>query len=214
MTTSSGMNERTNERKATYTVFITFTFNSPFSSSMAAIPMMEGGMTVVDAMVACGLDHVHLFMDQTQAERFANDVFDDLFTSCLDITFKELDEHFKTYGELTVAQGQIRVRPGSRKNIKAFVQWTRDELRLGRDPSLTPFPIDIVSDCIRRYKTHEKFLTDSKTLSGPQSPRSLKSRRSGRIGSPHSSTTFVALLDVMAFPSSTSVERRMNLTMA
>ena len=116
----------------------------------------DRGMTVVDAMVACGLDHDHLFMDETQAQRFANDIFDDLFTSCLDITFKELDEHFKTYSDLTVAQGQIRVRPGTRKNIKAFVQWTRDEIRLGRDPSATPFPIELVSDLIRRYKTHEE----------------------------------------------------------
>jgi hypothetical protein len=60
-----------------------------------------------------------------QAERIAEDIFDNLFTSCLDITFKELDEHFKTYSELSAAQGQIRVRPGTRKNIKAFMQWTR-----------------------------------------------------------------------------------------
>ena len=141
---------------------------------MADLLMMDDGMTVVDAMIACGLDHDNLFMDQTQAQRFASDVFDDLFTSCLDVTFKELDDHFKTYGDLTIAQGQIRVCPGTRKNIKAFVQWTRDELRLGRDPSTTPFPVDTVSDCIRRYKTHEKFLTDAKTLSEAAKPEKFK----------------------------------------
>jgi hypothetical protein len=141
---------------------------------MADMMIADRGMTVVNAMVACGLDHDHLFMDQTQAQRFANDIFDDLFTSCLDITFKELDEHFKTYSDLTVAQGQIRVRPGTRKNIKAFVQWTRDEIRLGRDPSATPFPIELVSDLIRRYKTHEKFIADSKTLSEAAKPDKFK----------------------------------------
>ena len=54
------------------------------------------GMTVTDAMEACGVDHVLLFMDETQAQRLANDIFDDLFSTCLDVTFKELDEHFKT----------------------------------------------------------------------------------------------------------------------
>ena len=74
----------------------------------------------------------------------------------------------------TIAQGQIRLRPGPRKNIKAFVQWVRDEIRLGRDPAATPFPIDLVNDLIRRHKTHEKFLIDSKTLSDAARPDKFK----------------------------------------
>ena len=136
--------------------------------------MAFDGLTVIDAMIACGVDHDILFMDETQAQRLAADIFGDQFTSCLDVTFKELDEHFKTYSDLTVAQGQIRVRPGTRKNIKAFVQWARDELRLGRDPAASAFPIDLVSDLIRRYKTHEKFLIDSKTLSEAARPEKFK----------------------------------------
>ena len=126
--------------------------------------------TVLDALIACGVDNVALFLEETQAQRIADDIFDGTFTSCMDITFKELDEHFKTYSDLTVAQGQIRIRPGTRKNIKAFVQWTRDEICLGRDPSVTPFPVDQVGDLIRRYKTHEKFQTDSKTLAEAAKP--------------------------------------------
>jgi hypothetical protein len=141
---------------------------------MAAIMMIDDMLTVVDAMVACGVDHDHLFMDETQAQRLASDIFGDQFSLCLDITFKELDEHFKTYSDLTVVQGQIRVRPGTRKNIKAFVQWARDELRLGRNPTMTPFPVEQVSDLIRRYKTHEKFLNDSKTLSEAAKPDKFK----------------------------------------
>ena len=141
---------------------------------MAAIMMLDDMLTVADAMAACGVDHDHLFMDETQTQRLASDIFGDEFSSCLDITFKELDDHFKTYSDLTVAQGQIRVRPGTRKNIKAFVQWTRDKLRLGRNPASTPFPIEQVSDLIRRYKTHEKFLNDSKTLSEAAKPGKFK----------------------------------------
>lgn len=117
--------------------------------------------TVLNALIACGVDNVALFLGETQAQRIADDIFDDTFTSCMDVTFKELDDHFKTYSDLTAAQGQIRIRPGTRKNIKAFVQWTRDEIRLGRDPSLTPFPVAQVGELIRRYKTHEKFQNDS-----------------------------------------------------
>ena len=130
--------------------------------------------TVLGALIACGVDNVALFMDESQAQRIADDIFDNLFTTCMDMTFKELDEHFKTYSDLTVAQGQIRLRPGTRKNIKAFVQWTRDELRLDREPNLTPFPVERVSDLIRRYKTHEKFQTDSKTLAEAAKPEKFK----------------------------------------
>ncbi|KAI2501831.1 hypothetical protein MHU86_12596 [Fragilaria crotonensis] len=116
---------------------------------------MEGAFTVVDALIACGVNNNVLFMEQTQAQRIASDIFDNTFTSCMDVTFRELDEHFKTYFDLTAAQGQIRLNPGIRKNIKAFVQWVRDEIRLGRDPTDTAFPIERVTDLIRRYHTHE-----------------------------------------------------------
>ncbi len=43
-------------------------------------------------------------------------------------------------------------------------------MRLGRDPTASPFPIELVVDLIRRYKTHEKFLNDSKTLSEAAKP--------------------------------------------
>lgn len=72
---------------------------------MADIMIEADERTVVDAMVMCGVEHDALFMDETQAQRLANDIFDDRFDSCLDINFKELDDHFKTYSDLTVAQG-------------------------------------------------------------------------------------------------------------
>ncbi|KAI2498346.1 hypothetical protein MHU86_16157 [Fragilaria crotonensis] len=130
--------------------------------------------TVVDALIACGVDNVALFMGQTQAIRIADDVFNGSFLSCLDITFKELDEAFKAYSELSVAQGQIRVPTGTRKNVKAFLQWTRDEICLARDPSHTPFPVNKVLDLIRRYKTHEQFQTNSKMLAEAAKPEKFK----------------------------------------
>ena len=118
---------------------------------------MAAILTVRDAMIACGIHNVALFIDKTQAQRIAEDIFGDLFTSCMDVTFKELDKHFKTYSDLTVPQGQIRLRPGTRKNAKAFVQWTRDKICLGRDPSHNPFPVHLVSNLFVITKLMKSF---------------------------------------------------------
>ena len=80
-----------------------------------AMMMIDPGFTVVDAMVVCGVDHDILFLEETQATRLAGDIFLNQFSSCMDITFKELDERFKAYSDLTIVQGQIRVRPGPAK---------------------------------------------------------------------------------------------------
>ena len=153
------------------------------------------GLTVVDAMVACGLDHDVLFMGETQAQRLASDIFGNQFSACLDVTFKELDEHFKTYGDMTVAQGRIQVRVGVRKHIKAFVQWTRDELRLGRNPALTPFPLAIPRPC----RTQRSLINS-------------RSPPSGRIGNQRFLITCVPYLDVMGFPLNMSAETMMRRT--
>ena len=50
---------------------------------------MADAFTVLDALIACGVDDVVSFMEQTQAERIAGDVFDDLFSSFIDISFKK-----------------------------------------------------------------------------------------------------------------------------
>jgi hypothetical protein len=144
------------------------------SLSVRLIMEEETLFTVVDALIACGVDKVALFMGQTQAACIADDVFNGSFSSCLDITFKELDEAFKAYSELNVAQGQIRVPTGTCKNIKAFLQWTRDEICLSWDPSLTAFPVNQVLDLICRHKTHEQFQTNSMTLVKAAKPEKFK----------------------------------------
>lgn len=103
----------------------------------------------------------------------------------MDFPFKELDEHLKTYSDLRAAQGRIQIHVGVRKHIKAFVQWTRDESRLGRNPAmLTPFPIAQVADLIRRYKMHEKYLTNSNTLSDAANPNKFKESTKGEDQKP------------------------------
>jgi hypothetical protein len=56
---------------------------------------MAANWSVLDAIIACGVDNDALFMGETQATRIAEDIFDNVFSSCMDLTFKELDDHFK-----------------------------------------------------------------------------------------------------------------------
>ena len=135
---------------------------------MAAQPP---NFTVLEAMIACGIDNNALFDGETQAARIASDIFDDTFTTCMDKSFKELDADFKTYSDLTQAQGQIRLLPGVKKRVKAFIQWSRDQIRQGLSPSHIPFPANETASLIRRYKTHQEFLEKSDTLASAAKPK-------------------------------------------
>ena len=73
-------------------------------------------------MAECGVNVTDMFEGRTQAERLATDLFSDDFHTCMVKTHTKLDSDFKTYSDLTQKQGQIRVTPGVKKNIKAFVQ--------------------------------------------------------------------------------------------
>ena len=70
-----------------------------------AVKMMfdSDGLTVVDAMAACGMDHIALCQDEMQAQHLATEVFGNQFALCLEVTFKELNKHFQTYSDLSVA---------------------------------------------------------------------------------------------------------------
>jgi uncharacterized membrane protein YgcG len=126
--------------------------------------------TVHDAMIQCGVNNVAMFGGLTAAQRLASDAFGDEFTTCMDKTFEELEGDFKSYSTLTSAQGQIRLLPGVQRNIKAFIQWTRDEIRLGHNPAGIAFPVDQAVNLIRRYKSHKTFVDKAKTISDAAKP--------------------------------------------
>ena len=103
---------------------------------MAAIaPPNPPTYTVLEAVIACGVDNNAMFDGNTAAERIATDLFDDSYVTAMDKTWEELDTDFKSYTDLTQNQGQIRLLPGIKRNLKGFIQWVRDEFRLGRNPS-------------------------------------------------------------------------------
>ncbi len=97
------------------------------------VPPVLAVYTVREAMAECGVNNVDQFEGRTQVERLAADLFSDDFYTCMDKTHGELDLDFKTYSDLTQTQGQIRVTPGIKKNIKAFLQWSRDKYCLFKE---------------------------------------------------------------------------------
>ena len=127
---------------------------------MAAAPVF----TIRNAMIACGLDNHAIFAGEMQAQRFATKVFDNNFTSCMDKIFNELEDNFKSYAALTVANGQIRLTPGTKRNVNAFIQWTIDRYCLGKNLTDMAYPVADSADQMRRYKHHYAFINKSKTL--------------------------------------------------
>ena len=69
-----------------------------------------------------------------------------------DKTFEELFEDFKSYSDLTQLQGQIRVLPIIKRNIKALIQWSQSQYFMGIPPEDSPSPIDNVTKLLRDQK--------------------------------------------------------------
>ena len=126
--------------------------------------------TVRQAIASCGVNDVALFAGQTNAQRISNDCFDDDFNSCLDKTFTEMDEDLKSYAQLTAANGRITTTPGTKRAIRAFIQWTKQQIRIAVDPTTLAFPVADTATYISNAKTHKLFCDKSKI------PRDEKSK--------------------------------------
>ena len=103
---------------------------------------------VLDAMIACGCDNAVMWNGETAATRIASNVFDDDFSSCMDNSFDDLDQDLNSYASLTAANGQIRLNPRVKKNIRGFIQWCRDRICCNEDPSIFTFLVDDVPKLI------------------------------------------------------------------
>ena len=145
------------------------------AAQVAPVQPVQPVFTVYDAMIACGVDDAqnNRFNGDTQAERLSSELFIDDFHTCMDLTNKDMDDVFKTFAGLTNNQGQIRLLPGAKQRIKAFAQWTRDQFRLGIDPTALAFPVTETAVLLRRYKTHQIFVDSSSTLSAAAKPEKL-----------------------------------------
>ena len=55
------------------------------------------------------------------SDLIAADVFNNNFNTCVDIKFSKLEDNWKTYSGLTVAEGCISLRPRTKVNIREFI---------------------------------------------------------------------------------------------
>ena len=88
----------------------------------------------------------------------------------MDKTYVKLDDDLNSYSTLTASHGQISLSPGHKKNIKAFIRWKRDQIRLGIDPIMVIFLVANSSDFIKRYKHHDAYINKSKTITDTAKP--------------------------------------------
>jgi hypothetical protein len=139
------------------------------------VPLLPAlpGFTVHDAMVACGVNDIALFDGLTAARRvipiYSETILQPTWTKV------ELDSEFKTYSDLSQNQGQVRLLPGTKHTIRAFIQCVRDERHLGQDPSSAAFPVAEAPNLLRRYKTHAQHKKKSVTLYDADKPAKFTS---------------------------------------
>ena len=86
-----------------------------------AAPGANPPFKLANAIFDCGITDATLFDGDMKASRIATELFDDDFTSCMDKTYVKLDDDLKSHSTLTDAHGHIRLTPGHKKNIKAFI---------------------------------------------------------------------------------------------
>jgi len=119
--------------------------------------------TVRLCLTQCGVDDVDLFNGETEAQRLANEIFNNDFKECMDLTTFDLDEAFKTFSELTVANGRIRLTHGTKRFIKGFIEWVCHTTRSGMDPENIPFNPALAGLYLQHGKSHYLFTKDADT---------------------------------------------------
>ena len=144
-----------------------------------AEPARQVQHTLVDALTLCGVladtGNV-LFNDANAAERIAADVFNDEYSTCMDITIPDLEDNWKTYNALTLAEGRIRLTPRTKANIKALLQWVRDRIRVGEDPGDAEFPVNERTDLMERFNSHKQWLKEAEAMAKNAMPKEFSDK--------------------------------------
>lgn len=137
---------------------------------MAAIPPT---FTVREALTLCGVDNETIYNGETQAQRLATNIFSDDFLVCIDKSSTSLKDDLDFYSNLTANSGRIRLLPGTKNNLLGFIQWVRGEIRMGRDPASTPFPVHTVPILLRNYHSHRRFEDQAEMRSKAARPKTF-----------------------------------------
>ena len=142
-------------------------------NAAAVVPVVPAGpptFTVKDAMVLCGVSDVaRTGQANSDAERIAENIFDNDFENCMDFKSDELESDLKGLNEqLPVNRGRIAVLPNSRKKILAFIQWTKDMYRTGLDPTQFPFPVAETKELRKRMVSHQLWVKKAESAKEPK----------------------------------------------
>ena len=149
--------------------------------------------TIVDSLDFCEVPLAPLYAGADQRTRIAGQIFMDSYDTCLSLTIEDVKDSLTSFAKLTAANGRIVLQPGIKRNIIAFVQWTRTELRSGRNPVLTPFPIANVVALHNNLKICSNFSKQSELLAVQVKPRKFTAEVDWRDWEP----TFVNYLKLI-----------------
>ena len=125
---------------------------------------------VLNAVRACGVPDVPLFMGQGPAERITAEVYEDDFITCKSLSKDELNENFKSYSSLTAANGRIVLNPLTKKRLYAMLEWANGLYRVGQDPIAQPFPVAQANSIIEKGKELKKYKDKTKTITETAKP--------------------------------------------
>lgn len=131
---------------------------------MAAIPPVN---TVLRSLMDCGVENHSngvIWNGESASQRIASKVFNNNFSTCIDITLQDLDDRWKTYSSLTVNEGCIRIKPTTKFRIRAFTEWVRHKIRSNQLPSDEPFPVADCDDLIDQYNTHKQWVSEASNM--------------------------------------------------
>ena len=111
------------------------------------------------------INTANIIVDVSNADQKIDaEVFNTNFTTCLDIEFSEIEDSWKTYSSLTVADGCIRLQLITKVNIQAFIQWTLGSIRMDEDPSALNFNVINRNNLIKQYNTHNQWADNASTM--------------------------------------------------
>ena len=138
---------------------------------MAAVPN-----TITITIKLCGVlaDANAIIFDVSNAsEMITNKVFNNNFNTFIYLKFSDVNKYWNTYGSLTVDEGRIRLIPRTKVNIRDFVHWVRDRIRMSEDPAETLSPTRDRDDFIERCNTHRKWMIDAEGMAKNAMPKTF-----------------------------------------
>ena len=102
---------------------------------------------------------------------FSTKVFMSSFNTCRDMSDADLIDAFKAFFNLSAAEVRIRLLPAQKARIKAFLQWVKDQQRMGVDLSTGSFPVADTTKLMRRATTHKMYMDKKNTIAAAAKPK-------------------------------------------